>query len=344
VVGNFLGESFLENERRRLRNGTENVNGYGDAYCQIGLKQGRSDMKRFAIVVAILTVLGIGVCLAAGPGDNQSYQGLFKMYKTADGSIILNPVVDKNACGPAKTGYYPYYMPMPPTPYYGQYGYGMNPWFPRLYSHRVERMRMERPRLNVPSPCASGNCPSGTCPVTAPPLTDAEAVKDPTGPNDHHGPGPMPGPMPGPRPGPMPGPHFDQGHHYGWGRPSPYFNIAPYIVGPVINYATQPRMVQNPMTGQMELLTPGRWQQTAQGVWAYVNLPVWPLGSSVESAAADVAGPVAHRVIGVLSKIKPIQRIANLIKAVRGHKPLRSFFQERKPVRKVIGRVIHRKG
>lgn len=48
----------------------------------------------------------------------------------------------------------------------------------------------------------------------------------------------------------------------------------------VVNYATDPRMVTNPMTGQTVMMTPGQWVAAPAGsVVPYIwqNMPFWPL-------------------------------------------------------------------
>ena len=64
------------------------------------------------------------------------------------------------------------------------------------------------------------------------------------------------------------------GYHGGWGVPvNPWNFVAPLVV----DYATQPRYVVNPVTGQQELRGPGRWVTNADGSILYMPLPAWPL-------------------------------------------------------------------
>jgi hypothetical protein len=168
----------------------------------------------------------------------------------------------------------------------------------------------------------------------------------------HGGPGPRPGPGPMPHP---PTPYGGgYGHGYGWHRP--YFNPLPYIVGPVINYATQPRMVPNPVTGQMEYRSPGRWTQTADGAWAYMPMAVWPLGSSKDAETcgatlevpviAVFAGPV-HKAIHAIREAHPVRRVVGSVAKLLKHKPVRTAAAavvEKHPVRSLLGRLFHRHG
>ena len=75
----------------------------------------------------------------------------------------------------------------------------------------------------------------------------------------------------------MPGPHFN--YHGGW-NPLPY--VIPYVA-PNVNGQ---RYVPNPVTGQMELRGPGRWDQHSDGSWSYDPLPFWPPGSARPSRRA----------------------------------------------------------
>jgi hypothetical protein len=96
-----------------------------------------------------------------------------------------------------------------------------------------------------------------------------------------------PGPHVGPGPGPMPFNHGGPDIHGGGFGPRPDFyrggGYQPYvnpfnIVGPVIDYGLRgPRLMQNPITGQMEYMSPGSWVQVNVGTpaqsWAWVASP-----------------------------------------------------------------------
>ncbi len=67
------------------------------------------------------------------------------------------------------------------------------------------------------------------------------------------------------------------------GYPQPYVNPFQYIAPLVVNFATAPRMVVNPLTGQPQLMSPGQWILVNAGTpaqtYTWQPLPVWPLGS-----------------------------------------------------------------
>jgi hypothetical protein len=116
----------------------------------------------------------------------------------------------------------------------------------------------------------------------------------------HPGPEPFhPGPEPF-HPGPQPFPH-GYGWNGGW-HANPWNWVAPVIT----DIATAPRYVQNPVTGQMELRTPGAWQ-TVNGTLAWVPMPVWPLAAAKVGEAAPAAPPVdRHKLFnGTLLKLLP---------------------------------------
>jgi hypothetical protein len=92
---------------------------------------------------------------------------------------------------------------------------------------------------------------------------------------------------------PLPQPHFQP-------APQPHFEVNPWnFAAPIItNFATAPRYVTNPATGQMELRTPGQWVQPAPGQWAWNALPVWPLAGK----APQTEKPKPER-------IRPLRRL-----------------------------------
>ncbi len=162
------------------------------------------------------------------------------------------------------------------------------------------------PVVPAPSVIADGKLPPACGPV-------AKMVTD--GPNFGGPPHGGPGPMPGPHMGPMPGPHFGGGdfhgdggwHGGGWNN---WFNPLPFVAPLVINYATQPRMVINPITGQSQLMSPGQWilvnAGTPQQTYTWQPLPAWPLLS--KPIAKPVAQPVTlphpiKRIRGIFARL-----------------------------------------
>ena len=92
-----------------------------------------------------------------------------------------------------------------------------------------------------------------------------------------------------------PGPHFDHpdfdhGFHGGGFYPQPYINPWNFVAPVVVNIATAPRMVVNPLTAQPQLMTPGYWQPvnagTPQQTYTWVPTAVWPLVGSAKPAAS----------------------------------------------------------
>jgi hypothetical protein len=97
--------------------------------------------------------------------------------------------------------------------------------------------------------------------------------------------------------------HYQQGNRYSINP----FGILPYVM-PLLN---GPRYVPNPINGQMELHTPGRWNQHPDGSLSWDNLPVWPLTGGAETAASD----------GEQAQAVPVERrqpVRNLIRRIRG--------------------------
>ena len=141
-------------------------------------------------------------------------------------------------------------------------------------------------------------CPlGGCCPATA-------------GPGDfgHGGP-----PQPfhgGPGPGPQPfhggdqgfhgggwdhgGPHWGGGWGGGWQQP---FNPIPWIAPVIENYATAPRSILNPMTGQYAVMTPGYWRATPPGSsvpYIWTPTAIWPI-TGATAASGATQGPMIDR-------------------------------------------------
>ena len=169
--------------------------------------------------------------------------------------------------------------------------------------------------------CPNGQCKAGVCQPATPPVSD------------FHG-GPMPGPHFGPHPGPAPFIH----HGGGFGGYGGYFNPLPYYGGQIIvNYETAPRMVTNPNTGLNEMMNPGRWVQAPVGStvpFVYQSLPLWPLlGKGKGGTTIEV--PVTATVVESPEAAEG-----------RKHEPVRNiakFFHTKKPVRKVLAHIFHRK-
>ena len=90
------------------------------------------------------------------------------------------------------------------------------------------------------------------------------------------------GPHGGPGPQPFHGGGDFHGGYGGWHgdyAPGPHYQPNPwnFVVPVITNFATAPRYVTNPATGQAELRPPGQWVQPAPGQWAWQALPMWPL-------------------------------------------------------------------
>ncbi len=118
------------------------------------------------------------------------------------------------------------------------------------------------------------------------------------------------------RPGPMPGPHYGG---YGGGY-DPFRFVAPAI----LNYATAPRIISNPLTGQPQLMTPGYWASAPVGSavpYIWQNTAVWPLTGSA----------------------KPTLEATGDKQSATLPRPIK-FFKAKKPVRKLIGKILHPKG
>jgi hypothetical protein len=135
---------------------------------------------------------------------------------------------------------------------------------------------------------------------------------------DFHGGHGGPGPQPFHGGGDFHGGGFRQGgyggYHGGWGNPWNY--VAPLV----INYATEPRPVMNPMTGQTEMLPPGQWVANPPGSpvpFVYVRSMAWNLLGA--TAGQDTEGPIINAVV------RPIKKIIEV-----------------KPVRSLIGRIVRR--
>ena len=146
--------------------------------------------------------------------------------------------------------------------------------------------------------CSGGCCQSPTVPTEAPvcPCKGGQcggSTSTALSAGDVHGPQPHFDARPGPGPGPHLEPHYGGGGFHGFYPPIPL----------VVNYATQPRYVPNPVTGQMEMHTPGRWTTAADNSVYWQALPIWPLGDAKPSVPA-VAGPIK----AIISK-RPIRAI-----------------------------------
>ena len=105
---------------------------------------------------------------------------------------------------------------------------------------------------------------------------------------------------------PAPQPHFEPPHdwhgdhhdgdfHGGWhGYPQPYVNPFKYIAPLVVNFATAPLMVVNPLTGQAQMMTPGQWVLVNAGTpaqtYTWQPLPIWPLSKKVGDTYQNI-GP-----------------------------------------------------
>jgi hypothetical protein len=194
------------------------------------------------------------------------------------------------------------------------------------------------------------NCPNGTCPATVcqpaiPPAAPVTAcgpaatgeVSVPVtaivvprrrllAPGPFHG---GPAPFHG---GPEPfhgGYGYGGGYHVPWGVPY----VAPFVA-PIINYATAPRMVTNPLTGQTEMMNPGQWVAAAPGSavpYVWQSLPIWPLGAvATETTTANLGADTA---VGVASFFKTHKPVRHAIAAVL----------EKKPLRHLLARIFHRR-
>ena len=125
-------------------------------------------------------------------------------------------------------------------------------------------------------------------------------------------------PLPQPHFQPAPQPHFEPPHdwhgdhhdgdfHGGWHgdyAPGPHYDVNPWnFVAPIItNFATAPRMVVNPLTGQPQLMSPGQWILVNAGTpaqtYTWQPLPVWPLGNEKPKAKAEKP-----------ARIRPLRRL-----------------------------------
>ena len=124
-------------------------------------------------------------------------------------------------------------------------------------------------------------CTPNACgPVQAmPPPPHFQPVPHFEPPHDFHGGGDFHG-------GDFHGGGFHGGDWHGDYAPGPHYDVNPWnFVAPIIaNFATAPRYVTTPATGQMELRAPGQWVQPAPGQWAWNALPVWPLSKAATKA------------------------------------------------------------
>jgi hypothetical protein len=172
---------------------------------------------------------------------------------------------------------------------------------------------MQSPATSCPctSTAASPCCPGGVCgpkplECLAPPLAPTTShtapptqKTSPPGAQDASAP-PFAGPRPGP--GPMP---FNRGYGWGYGygggwRSPIYVNPFNYVAPLVVDFATAPRSIVNPLTGQPQMMSPGQWQVvnagTPQQTYTWQSLPAWPLlGSTATTSATDAASPVVDK-------------------------------------------------
>jgi hypothetical protein len=117
--------------------------------------------------------------------------------------------------------------------------------------------------------------------------------------------GPVQAMPPLPTPHFQPGPHgdfhdgghgdFHQDFHGGFDphfQPSPWNWLAPVIV----NFATAPRMIVNPATGQAELRMPGQWVLVNAGTpsqtYTWQAMAMWPLEAAKPTPAVALPHPI----------------------------------------------------